>query len=234
MAPHSSTPAWKIPWMEKPGRLQSMGSLRVGHDLSDFTFTFHFHALEKEMATQSCVLAWRIPGGNVFQFKASPSSDEWYQQDWWGREQWCQSLRVPHHGGSKRVATFWPKAGRTLLVRQCDLRGLTSHLIQGHQPASWTPAAHCTPAQTLVPISALPSSVPLLWLPRSLPLSDFHSDPSLIKDCCSCSFSSFLASYAKFQAFWLSFPHPSPCHPSLHSCLADSPTAAGETVVCYG
>ena len=29
---------------------------------SDFTFTFHFHALEKEMATQSSVLAWRIPG----------------------------------------------------------------------------------------------------------------------------------------------------------------------------
>ena len=32
MAPHSSTLAWKIPWMEDPGRLQSMGSLRVGHD----------------------------------------------------------------------------------------------------------------------------------------------------------------------------------------------------------
>ena len=30
--------------------------------LSDFTFTFHFHALEKEMATHSTVLAWRIPG----------------------------------------------------------------------------------------------------------------------------------------------------------------------------
>ena len=60
MAPYSSTPAWKIPWMEKPGRLQSMGSLRVGHDLSDFTFTFHFHALEKEMAAHSSVLAWRI------------------------------------------------------------------------------------------------------------------------------------------------------------------------------
>ena len=42
MAPHSSTFAWKIPWMEEPGRLQSMGSLRVGHDwatsLSLFTF----------------------------------------------------------------------------------------------------------------------------------------------------------------------------------------------------
>ena len=32
MAPHSSTLAWKIPWMEEPGRLQSMRSLRVGHD----------------------------------------------------------------------------------------------------------------------------------------------------------------------------------------------------------
>ena len=31
-------------------------------ELSDFTFTFHFHALEKEMATHSGVLAWRIPG----------------------------------------------------------------------------------------------------------------------------------------------------------------------------
>ena len=61
MAPCSSTLAWKIPWMEKPGRLQSMGSLSWTR-LSDFTFTFHFHALEKEMATYSSVLAWRIPG----------------------------------------------------------------------------------------------------------------------------------------------------------------------------
>ena len=44
---------------EGQGGLESMGSLRVGHD---FTFTFHFHALEKEMAIHSSVLAWRIPG----------------------------------------------------------------------------------------------------------------------------------------------------------------------------
>ena len=109
MTPHSSTLAWKIPWMEEPSRLQSMGSRRVGHDwvtslslftfmhwrrkwqptpvflpgesqgrgslvgcrlwgaqsqtrLNDFTFTFHFHALEKEMATHPSVLAWRISG----------------------------------------------------------------------------------------------------------------------------------------------------------------------------
>ena len=56
MATHSRTLAWKIPWAEEPGRLQSVGSL------SDFTFTFHFHTLEKEMAAPSIVLAWRIPG----------------------------------------------------------------------------------------------------------------------------------------------------------------------------
>ena len=48
MAPHSST--LEIPWTEKPDRLQSMG-----HE--DFTFTFHFPALEKEMATHSSVFA---------------------------------------------------------------------------------------------------------------------------------------------------------------------------------
>ena len=62
MAHLSSTFAWKIPWTEEPGRVQSMGSRRVGTRLSDFTFTFHFNALEKEMATHSSVLAWRIPG----------------------------------------------------------------------------------------------------------------------------------------------------------------------------
>ena len=61
MAPHSSTLIWKIPWTEGPGGLQSMGSLSRTR-LSDFTFPFHFHALEKEMATHSSVLAWRIPG----------------------------------------------------------------------------------------------------------------------------------------------------------------------------
>ena len=42
--------------------------------LSDFTFTFHFHALEKKMATHSSVLAWRIPGtGEPAAFYGEPS-----------------------------------------------------------------------------------------------------------------------------------------------------------------
>ena len=61
MAPHSGTLAWEVPWTEEPGGLQSMGSLRVRHDWAT-SFTFHFYALEKEMATHSSILAWRIPG----------------------------------------------------------------------------------------------------------------------------------------------------------------------------
>ena len=62
MAPHSSTLAWKIPWTEEPGRLESMGIAKSQTQLNDFSFTFYFHALEKAMATHSSVLAWRIPG----------------------------------------------------------------------------------------------------------------------------------------------------------------------------
>ena len=62
MAPHSSTLASKIPWTGRSLVGCSQGVVKSQTRLSDFTFTFHFHALEKEMATRSSVLAWRIPG----------------------------------------------------------------------------------------------------------------------------------------------------------------------------
>ena len=91
MAAHSSVLAWRIPGTGKPGfysvplifllivmPLQYSclenpmgggawwaavhGVAKSRTRLSDFTFTFHFHALEQEMATHSSVLAWRIPG----------------------------------------------------------------------------------------------------------------------------------------------------------------------------
>ena len=61
MAPHSSTLAWRIPWTEEPGRLQSMRSLRVGHDLATSLLLFTLMHWRR-MATHSSVLAWRIPG----------------------------------------------------------------------------------------------------------------------------------------------------------------------------
>ena len=61
MATHSSTLAWKIPcWRNLVGAVHEVTKSRTW--LSNFTFTFHFHALEKEMTTHSSVLAWRIPG----------------------------------------------------------------------------------------------------------------------------------------------------------------------------
>ena len=70
--------AWKIPWVDEPGRLQSMGSHRVGHPLGDHMYQgkavrgqrgrnlallpAYVIYLKKEMATHSSVLAWRIPG----------------------------------------------------------------------------------------------------------------------------------------------------------------------------
>ena len=49
MTPHSSSLAWKIPWTEEPGKAAVHGVAQSQTRLSDFTFTFHFHALEKEM-----------------------------------------------------------------------------------------------------------------------------------------------------------------------------------------
>ena len=49
------------PTKEEPGELQSTALKKSQTQLSDFTFTFHFHALEKEMAIHSSVLAWKIP-----------------------------------------------------------------------------------------------------------------------------------------------------------------------------
>ena len=62
MAPHSSTLAWKNPMDGGAWKAAVPGVTEGQTQLSDFTFTFHFYALEKEMATHSSVLAWRIPG----------------------------------------------------------------------------------------------------------------------------------------------------------------------------
>ena len=59
---HSSTLAWKNPMDGGAWKAAVHGVADGQTRLGDFTFTFHFHALEKEMATHSSVLAWRIPG----------------------------------------------------------------------------------------------------------------------------------------------------------------------------
>ena len=62
MATNSSVPAWRIPGTGEAWWAAVYGVTQSRTQLSDFTFSFHFHPLEKEMATHSSVLAWRIPG----------------------------------------------------------------------------------------------------------------------------------------------------------------------------
>ena len=62
MAPHSSTLAWKNPTDRGAWWAAVHGVAKSRTRLSDFIFTFHFHALQKEMATHSRILDWRIPG----------------------------------------------------------------------------------------------------------------------------------------------------------------------------
>ena len=81
MAPHSSTLAWKNPmdggaWWVAVHRVTKSRTR-----LSDFAFTFHFHVLEKEMATYSSVLAWRIPGtgepGELLSMRSHRVGHDW-------------------------------------------------------------------------------------------------------------------------------------------------------------
>ena len=67
MAPHSSTLAWKIPWTEEPGRLQSMGLLRAGHDRATSLSLFTFMRWRRKWQPTR-VLAWSgvpLPFGTI-------------------------------------------------------------------------------------------------------------------------------------------------------------------------
>jgi len=95
MAPHSSTLAWKIPWTEEPGRLQSMGSWRVGHDwmtsLSLFTF---LHWRRKWQPTPVF-----LPG------ESRPSMGSHRVRHDWSDLAACHHQGPPHHEENRRQHT---------------------------------------------------------------------------------------------------------------------------------
>ena len=74
MAPHSSTLAWKIPWTE-----ELVGCSPWGREESDMTEPLHFHTLEKQMATPSSILAWRIPGTGAWWAAIYGVAQSWTQ-----------------------------------------------------------------------------------------------------------------------------------------------------------
>ena len=74
MAPHSSTLAWQIPWTEEPGRLQSMGSLRVGHNWTTSLSLFTFMNWRRKWQPTPVFLPWESQGQGA-----------WWAAHLWGR-----------------------------------------------------------------------------------------------------------------------------------------------------
>ena len=107
MAPHSSTLAWKNPMDGGAWQAAVHGVTKSRTWLSNFTFTFHFHALEKEMTTHSSVLAWRIPG------TGDPGG--------------LLSM------GSHRVRHNWSN----LAAAACCLLEITASLLSAYKPLKW-------------------------------------------------------------------------------------------------
>ena len=106
MAPHSSTLAWKIPWTEEPGRLQSMGSLGVGHDER-----LHFHF------SLSC-----IGEGNGNPFQCSCLENPRDRGAWWasvyGVAQ-SQTRLKRLSSSSKGMRNTWSKKVKVLVAQSC-------------------------------------------------------------------------------------------------------------------
>ena len=105
MAPHSSTLAWKIPWMEEPGGLQSMGSLRVGH-----TERFHFHF------SLSCI---GEGNGNPLQCSCLENPRDW--EAWWAAvygvaQSWTRLKRLSSSSSSSSLSRLAFKCSHQLRV----------------------------------------------------------------------------------------------------------------------
>ena len=96
MAPHSSTLAWKIPWTEEPGRLQSMGSLRVRHDwVTSLSLSTFMHWRRKWQPTPVFLLETLRDGG------------AWWAAVYGVTQSWTQLKWFSSSSSSKSCLTFW-------------------------------------------------------------------------------------------------------------------------------
>ena len=106
MAPHSSTLAWKIPWMEEPGGLQSMGSLE-----SDMTEQLHFHF------SLSC-----IGEGNGNPFQCSCLENPRDVEAWWAAvygvaQSWTRLKQLSSSSSSSKDHTAYHRIKKTMKLR---------------------------------------------------------------------------------------------------------------------
>ena len=131
MAPHSSTLAWKIPWTEEPGRLQSMGSQRVGHDWVTFLSLFTFMHWRRKRQPTPVFLPGESQGRSLVgcRLRGRTESDmtevtyltfaiwSWWYWYWWywaivsSRSCFCWLYRASSSLGAKNIinliSIFW-------------------------------------------------------------------------------------------------------------------------------
>ena len=99
--------------------------------LSDFTFTFHFYALEKEMAPHSSILAWRIPGMGAWWAAVYGVAQSWTRLTWLSSSNTYIGLCNCHHNQNKeQVLDFpgGPAADSTLPVQEARVQSLVKEL----------------------------------------------------------------------------------------------------------
>ena len=141
MAPHSSTLAWEIPWMEEPGRLQSMGSLRVGHDWATSLSLFPFMHWRRKWQPTPVFLPGESQGwGSLVGCRlcghTESDTTEWLHFHFSlscigkgnGNPLQCSCLENPRDGGAWWATVYGVAQSRTRLKR---LSSSSSRVIHG-------------------------------------------------------------------------------------------------------
>ena len=109
------------PWTEGPGGLQSLGSHRVGHGWSDVVACMH--ALEKEMATHSSVLAWRVPGagepGGLLSMGFHRVRPDWSDVAAAAAGVWIWAVQWSRVDSNRKARLMWPRASWALGEADC-------------------------------------------------------------------------------------------------------------------
>ena len=155
MAPHSSTLAWRIPWMEEPGRLQSMGSLRVWDDWATSLSLFTFMHWRRKWQPTPVFLPGESHGRRSL-VGCSPWGHEESDLTGWlhfhfslsciegnGNPLQCSCLGNPRDGGACWAAIYGVAQSRTRLMWLSSSSSRLSSLVWGLGVCAPTPEAQC-------------------------------------------------------------------------------------------
>ena len=136
MSTHSSTLAWKIPWAKEPGRLQSMGSLRVGHDWVTSLSLFTFMLWRRKWQPTH---AWRIPGtgepGGLLSMGSHRVGHDWSDLAAAAAATYLSPITL-ELTLSHNLLFNWTPSFSILCFRRCDFFGSSSFYPHAPHPSS--------------------------------------------------------------------------------------------------